>query len=473
MSIIASILQIDFPEHLETTTGKPASAHPESTAVVVRHNKLIESKHLLSLPERRFVLWIVSKIKREDADFHLYRLPVQDFVQFAGLEKSDEYYSRIVEMANGLTKRNLGIKDDKSRKYSFFPWFHRIDYKWGEGVIEAILHPDLKPYLLQLKEQYTAITLEYALLLRSGYAHRIYDLLKQYQSLRSRTILLADLREMLAIDSREYPKYADFRKRVLETAQREINSKTDISFDFEPLKDNRKITAIFFRIHTTEAAVTLENPEETDDQVRTVFQALTRHGVAERTARALVADYDVERIKWHITSYEKRRKDGKASSIGWLVDGIKNDYRPQASIFEKQEAEKRSQVQEERAKRAAIDAEVERLEHACDEDNRKAGVAFLQGLAAAERERLDGEFLAQYGDVPRLGTRLKEEGLNSPLVVALYLIFCREKFPDVGSSYLQYAQTHKESRAVIDVLMASEDESGRAHEGISPALREE
>jgi plasmid replication initiation protein len=102
--------------------------------------------------------------------------------------------------------------------HSFFPWFHRIDYKWGEGVIEAILHPELKPYLLQLKEQYTAITLEYALLLRSSYAHRIYDILKQYQHVGTRTIMVTDLREMLEIRSREYPKYADFRRRVLETA---------------------------------------------------------------------------------------------------------------------------------------------------------------------------------------------------------------------------------------------------------------
>lgn len=148
-----------------------ATTDHTNTAIVVRHNKLIESKHLLSLPERRFVLWIVSKIQREDADFHLYRIPVLDFVRFAGLEKSDEYYSRIVEMANSLTKRNLGIKNDHTREYSFFPWFHRIDYKWGGGMIEAILHPDLKPFLLQLKERYTAITLRRCGLIFAIYIH--------------------------------------------------------------------------------------------------------------------------------------------------------------------------------------------------------------------------------------------------------------------------------------------------------------
>jgi plasmid replication initiation protein len=423
-----------------------------STAIVVRHNKLIESKHLLSLLERRFVLWIVSKIQREDADFHLYRMPVLDFVRFAGLEKSDEYYTRIVEMANSLTKRNLGIRDEFTRKYSFFPWFHRIDYKWGEGVIEAILHPELKPYLLQLKEQYTAITLEYALLLRSSYAHRIYDLLKQYQHIGNRTIMVTDLREMLEIRSREYPKYADFRRRVLETAQREINNKTDISFDFEPVKDGKKITAIFFNIHTAVPAVTLGNREETDEQARSAFQALLKHGVAEKTARALVADYDVERIKWHIASYEKRRKDGKASGIGWLVDGIRSDYRPQASIFEQEEEEKRARIQEERTRQASIEAEVERIKHACDEENRRAGELFLDGLADPERERLDAEFLTRYGDVPQLHKRLENEGFNSSLVRSLYFIFLREKYPTQNQDYYQYAKGKGASKEVLRVL---------------------
>jgi plasmid replication initiation protein len=421
-------------------------------SLVVRHNKLIESRHILSLPERRFVLWIVSQIRREDKDFHSYRLSVLDLMRFAGLGKTNDCYARIVEMASSLIKRHLGVRDEVNKKFTFFPWFHRIEYKWGEGVIEAILHPDLKPYLLQLKEQYTAITLEYALLLRSAYAHRIYDLLKQYQSLGNRIIALADLREMMEVKKQEYPRFADFRRWVLDVAQKEINEKTDIAFEFEPVKEGRKIVAILFRIRTTRPTVTLDNAEETDAEARAAFQALTRHGVAERTARALIADYDTERIKWHIAAYEKRKKAGKADGIGWLVDGIKSDYRPQASIFEQEEAEKRRRAQEERERREALDAEIETIKQACDEHNRKTGIELLKALPEAEREAMRGELLARYGDAPLFGDRIRREELENPMVLLMYFGLLHEKHPEKFMSYLRYAKKHKASKEAVRAL---------------------
>ena len=84
-------------------------------------------------------------------------------------------------------------------------------------------------------------------------------------------------------------------------------------------------------------------------QTRAVFRSLIRHGMAEKAARAVMADYDLERIRWHIAEYEKRKKGGKADGIGWLVEGIKVDYRPQSSIFEQEEEAKRKAAQRRRA----------------------------------------------------------------------------------------------------------------------------
>jgi plasmid replication initiation protein len=422
-------------------------------SLVVRHNKLIESRHMLSLPERRFVLWIVSKIKKTDDDLHTYKIPVLDFLDFVGLEKSKEYYSRLVELANNLTRRNLGVRVDGNKDFSFFPWFYSIDYKHGEGLIEATLHPRLKPYLLQLKEQYTAITLEYALLLRSSYSHRIYDLLKQYQGVENRTIFISDLRKMMQLEKR-YPKYADFRRYVLEVAQKEINDKTDISFVFRPVREGKKITAIFFEIQTKKPTVTLENKEETDPKSHALFQALIRHGVAEKTARELIADYDIERIEWHVKEYERRKKENKADGVGWLVQGIKEDYRNQTSIFEQEEEKKRKKAQAEREHREKLDAEIDRLKKECDEHNHQSGKILLSELPEKERGSLDQEFLQKYGSLPGMRSRFQKEGLESPLTLKLYLIFLREKYPKAALSYRDYA---KKKGAAKEILAALSD----------------
>jgi plasmid replication initiation protein len=434
-------------------SGKLKGSRKDKGTLVVRHNRLIESKHFLTLSERRFLFWIISRIQWNDEELKTHTITVQEWEKLVGLEPTKNTYNEVYKMADSLTQRNVKIKDrDGNGWLDFTPWFHRIRYKQNEGKIEAILHPDLKPFLLQLKEQYTAIALEYALLLRGGYSYRIYDLLKQYQSVGSRTILLSDLREMLEIKKQEYPLYADFRKRVLEAAQKEINAKTDISFTFQPIKEGRKITAIFFEIQTTKPVVTLENQEEADPRAHALFQALIRHGVAEKNAREFIADYDMERIEWHVKEYEKRKKANKAENTGWLVQGIKEDYRPQSSLYEQEEEKKRERAKAEREHREKLDAEIDRLKKECDEHNHQSGRIFLSGLPEEERGKLDQEFLQKYGSLPGISGRFRKDGLESPLTLKLYLIFLREKYPKVALSYRDYAKKKGAAKEILTAL---------------------
>ena len=43
-------------------------------------------------------------------------------------------------------------------------------------------------------------------------------------------------------------RFPDFRRKVLEKAQLEINELTDINIEFEPIKTGRKVTSIKFII---------------------------------------------------------------------------------------------------------------------------------------------------------------------------------------------------------------------------------
>lgn len=55
---------------------------------------------------------------------------------------------------------------------------------------------------------------------------------------------------MLDIPEDELKRYPDFRRKVLELAQREINEYTDLNVYFEPMSKGRKVEQI--RIHITE-----------------------------------------------------------------------------------------------------------------------------------------------------------------------------------------------------------------------------
>ena len=50
----------------------------------------------------------------------------------------------------------------------------------------------------------------------------------------------------------DYVNYKDFRIKVLETAQRDINVLSDMQFEFEPICKGRKTVQVFFLIRFKE-----------------------------------------------------------------------------------------------------------------------------------------------------------------------------------------------------------------------------
>ena len=74
-------------------------------------------------------------------------------------------------------------------------------------------------------------------------------LLKQYEKIQERTFSLNDLRVLLGAED-IYPAYGNFKQRVLLPAQKELKSKTDISFDLEEIKRGEEVAKVKFIIHS-------------------------------------------------------------------------------------------------------------------------------------------------------------------------------------------------------------------------------
>ena len=56
------------------------------------------------------------------------------------------------------------------------------------------------------------------------------------------------LRHFLNVSDDTYKLYADFKKKTIVVAQKELKEKTDICFEFEEIKIGRKIVEINFVI---------------------------------------------------------------------------------------------------------------------------------------------------------------------------------------------------------------------------------
>jgi len=215
--------------------------------LVIQHNHLIEAKYHLTLQEKRLVVLMSSRIKKEDKEFQTYTFSIQELSNFLELNNRN-IYKEIDAVVSKLFTRVLIIRNEIENSTTKISWLTYAKYWHGQGLIQLTFNQKLKPYLLDIKERFTQINIGDLIGLKSVYAMRILELLKQYESIGNRKIELNDLREYCGISQDQYCLYANFKRKVLEISKREINEKTDLLIDYKEIKTSRKVTAIQFSI---------------------------------------------------------------------------------------------------------------------------------------------------------------------------------------------------------------------------------
>lgn len=211
--------------------------------LVRQSNQLIEASYSLTINENKLIRLVASMIKPEDKEFKEYEFRIQDIIKLFGV-KDQHKYIEIPQITKNLMKKIFTIQQGNT--YTQLSWFCSTKYRTGEGIVSFKFAPELQSYLLELTSNYTQYQLKNVLRFKSTYSFRFYELLKQLENLNeeNRTFLVDDLRFYLGLDKKVYNQYGDFKKRVIIPAQKELIEKTDIVFDFEEIKTQKKITKL-------------------------------------------------------------------------------------------------------------------------------------------------------------------------------------------------------------------------------------
>lgn len=212
--------------------------------LITKSNVLIEANYKLGVVEQKIILYLASNINSKDSDFKTYTLSIKEFNRLLGL-KGNPKYTELRRITRELMHKVFEVRIDK--KVIQVAWLSYVAYNESDGTIDIRFDPFLRPYLLELKREFTSYRLENVVKLKSSYAIRIYEFLKQYERLHERTFSLMDLRKMLGAED-VYPAYGNFKQRVLVPAQAELKKKTDISFEIEEIKVGRRVDKIKFLI---------------------------------------------------------------------------------------------------------------------------------------------------------------------------------------------------------------------------------
>lgn len=213
--------------------------------LVFQHNNLIESKHRLTLQEKKIMLFLMSQIKKNDEGFKKITVSVVDLLNCLEI-KNNSMYSEIQKITEGLVGKKFVIEDlDKSNLIQA-SWLASAKYENKKGLVTFQISDTLLPYLLFLKNQFTVLRISDLMKFKSIYAIRIYELLKQKEDFCSRVIDISDLKIFCGIPENKFTSVSNLRIKVLEIAKREINEKSDLYIDFEFLKKSREFVSIRF-----------------------------------------------------------------------------------------------------------------------------------------------------------------------------------------------------------------------------------
>ena len=221
--------------------------------LVVKANELIQkSRFNLSLQQQKIILYLISQIDRNDKEFKLYSFSIQHFCKVCGIDYTNgKNYIGLKEAIKEIAQKVLWVMLPNGKEATI-RWIEKAYIDRNTGTIEIRLDEDMKPYLLQLKDNFTQYELVWTLKFNSKYSIRLYELIKSihYHELDpyERTYDIDELKRLL--DAETYKTYQHFKDRALQVAVDEINSTSDKLVSFVPIKDGRAVKKIQLHIES-------------------------------------------------------------------------------------------------------------------------------------------------------------------------------------------------------------------------------
>jgi len=219
--------------------------------MVTKANELIQkSRFSLSLQQQKIVLYLISQITPYDEDFKLYKFSIPEFCRVCGIDgTSGRNYEALKSAIKEISDKSIWITLENG-KQTLVRWIEKPYIDTGKGFVQIRLDNDMRPYLLQLKANFTSYELIWTLHFRSKFTIRLYEVIKSIHfhnlELYRKKYSVDELKALL--DGETYKEYRDFKRRVLKPAVEEINAYSDKKVEFEEIKSGRKVIIIEFTV---------------------------------------------------------------------------------------------------------------------------------------------------------------------------------------------------------------------------------
>lgn len=224
---------------------------PQRYNTVIKANKLIQqSRFSLSTQQQKIILFLISKINPFDDNVSEYEFNTVEFCKVCGIDPKGEMYNLIRKQIQEIADKSVWIELDNNTD-ALVRWIEKSYIEKGNGIIKIRIDNDMKPFLFQLKEQFTEYELIYTLNFKSKYSIRLYEFLKSihYKKLETYSQKIEINKFQKLLDS-PYKEFKSFNNRVLKPSHTEINQYSDINFNYELVRQGKKVSHIKITVST-------------------------------------------------------------------------------------------------------------------------------------------------------------------------------------------------------------------------------
>ena len=226
----------------------------------VAQENIFLQKHLysnqLSINDLKLFKAILSKVKYNDSLFEDSYEINYSTLDIAGVPKKNRYAEiekSLIKLMNTFVtikmedRERIGdgtaSKARGTRKLGLI----RNDWVFEKKTSKIIISISdiLKPFFLELADkEYTIYNLENISSFSSIYELKLYELFAKWKNRGFFNITLSNLREYLDLEDK-YPRYPNFKARVLEKFIETISASTNLDITYRELKDNGDIITTY------------------------------------------------------------------------------------------------------------------------------------------------------------------------------------------------------------------------------------
>ena len=155
--------------------------------------------------------------------------------------ESDKNYAKAKNALLSLTKKGFEYEDDKVWEYINIVAFPKIEKR--ASTVTFTVDPKIWNCCLDFSKGFRKYELVTAMQFKSVYSMRFYELLSGQKT--KLIYSLEQLKEMFQVQDK-YKLTADFIRKVIEPAKKELDEFSPYTFEWSPNKDGKKIVSFNF-----------------------------------------------------------------------------------------------------------------------------------------------------------------------------------------------------------------------------------